>query len=257
MALTKKYDPIFRAHGHGLPIGFLRALGEWESSLNPNEHDGGAWGLLQVVPVVRKDYNKAHGTGYTQADMLDPVKNVKVATWLLDLICRTYAKRFRGKPHMVPNWDDFDFVKLLVHAWNAGWSMSGGVGKVALWMGKHRPNVNVGLQRVGEYAAAAGAADTLLGSTGEKKRAWARKVAITAMREMAAEKKSPESDSPPVGESSSDDSADTNEADEPDAGESIEGESEAAGSSSRRRCSLWRWLRSCVRRDSAKGGGES
>jgi len=47
-----------------------------ESNLNPRSNEGPAWGLLQVIEVVRTDYNERHGTSYRRADLLDPVVNV-------------------------------------------------------------------------------------------------------------------------------------------------------------------------------------
>ena len=66
MALSRMFDPLFREHGHGLPITYLRALAKRESNMNPLEATGPAWGLLQVTEVVRNDFNARNRTRYAR-----------------------------------------------------------------------------------------------------------------------------------------------------------------------------------------------
>ena len=68
-AVSRRFDPLFRKYGRGLPVAYLRSLAKRESNLNPNESDGPAWGLLQVVEVVRRDFNERHGTSYARRDL--------------------------------------------------------------------------------------------------------------------------------------------------------------------------------------------
>ncbi|MBE7448920.1 MAG: lytic transglycosylase domain-containing protein [Kofleriaceae bacterium] len=97
--LPRHFDPIFERHRGELPVEYLRALAVRESNMNPGERTGPAWGLLQVIEVVRLDFNKAHGTRVTRAQLLDPETNVRVACWLLNAICASYR---HNHPEVVP-----------------------------------------------------------------------------------------------------------------------------------------------------------
>jgi hypothetical protein len=161
VALTTQYDPIFRRYAGHLPVAFLRALAERESSMRPDlAMPGGsnsARGLLQVVGVVRDDYNRRFGTSYTANDLFDPDTNVKIAANLINQILVGYGKH--PSKNMRANFANPEFVKLLVMGWNAGFSEAGGVGRVARYLeGQGEPVTH---DAVFQHAGAAGAASTL------------------------------------------------------------------------------------------------
>lgn len=134
--LTRMYDPIFARHAGRVPVPYLRALAQRESDMNPSlimtGGPGAARGLLQVVGVLRADYNRVNGTSYTADDMLDPDKNVKVASWLLNRIVAAYQKH--PDRNMQEDWSNPEFVRLVTAGWNAGYSEAAGVGKVASYL---------------------------------------------------------------------------------------------------------------------------
>jgi len=135
-------------------VPFLRALSKRESNMNPNDVQGPAWGLMQVVEVVRDSWNKRKPSqALARQDLLNPDINVKVATDLLNRIAIAYAKH--PDPNMKPDWSNPEFVKLLVAGWNSGYSEGGGVGKVASFLEKR--GIPVTHDNVFKYAAQAGA----------------------------------------------------------------------------------------------------
>lgn len=136
MALTTQFDPIFKRYAGRLPVAYLRALAYRESGLRADAANPGgpnaARGVLQVVGVLREDYNRRHGTNYTSDDLLDPDTNVKIAADLLNLIVGYYAKH--PSKNLQADWRNPEFVKLLTAGWNAGFSEAAGVGKVARYL---------------------------------------------------------------------------------------------------------------------------
>lgn len=174
MALTTQYDPLFARHQGRLPVAFLRALAERESSMRPDlampGGAGAARGLLQVVGVVRDDYNRANGTSYTSDDLFDPNVNVTIAAWLINRIVAAYGKH--PSPNLKEDWSNPEFVKLVVMGWNAGFSEAGGVGKVAAVL--EREGATVTHDSVYANAARAGAASYL---SMPERRAWHQSVA--------------------------------------------------------------------------------
>ncbi len=174
MALTTQYDPLFQRYAGRLPVAFLRALASRESDMRPDlampGGSGAARGLLQVVGVVRDDYNRRFGTSYTADDLLNPDVNVKIAANLINQILVGYGKH--PSPNLKEDWANPEFVKLLVMGWNAGFSEAGGVGRVASML--EREGSPVTHDAVFSNAARAGAAGTL----GEAdRRAWHASVA--------------------------------------------------------------------------------
>jgi hypothetical protein len=153
---SRRFDRIFDMYRESIPIEFLRALARRESDLNPEERTGPAWGLMQVVEVVRKDFNQAHGTRYTRQDLLDPAINVAIACWLLRFIIAQYAKHQDGVPNLRADWNNPRFVALVVAGWNAGFSASGGVLKVVRHL-KARGITDITIDLVFQHARAAGA----------------------------------------------------------------------------------------------------
>lgn len=133
MNLSRQYDDVFARHAGRLPVAYLRALAQRESSMNPKlvmpGGTGAARGLLQVVGVLRQHYNEVNRTNYTADDLLDPDTNVKIASWLLNRIVAGYQKH--SDANLREDWNNPEFVKLVTAGWNAGYSEAAGVGKVA------------------------------------------------------------------------------------------------------------------------------
>jgi hypothetical protein len=127
----RSYDALFAEYGNGIPVAYLRALAWRESGLNPRANDGPAWGLLQVVEIVRRDYNARHGTHYERRDLLDPAVNVAIASDVLARIVDGYARFHPEATNLQADWSNPLFVELLTFGWNAGFSERGGVGRVA------------------------------------------------------------------------------------------------------------------------------
>lgn len=169
--LPKQWDSLFRKHQGKLPVPFLRALTKRESNFNPNDFHGPAWGLMQVVEVLRNSWNsRKPSQSITRSQLLDPTINVKVATDLLNRIITAYGKH--PSPNMKMDWGNPEFVKLLVAGWNSGYSEGGGVGKVARYLESR--NIPVTHDNVFAYAGKAGATRHLQTSGRQN---WQRSVA--------------------------------------------------------------------------------
>lgn len=164
MTLSNKFDDVFRRRGHGIPVAFLRALSQRESSMNPAEQSGPAWGLMQITESARA------GTGYSRTQLLDPEVSVDIAGHLLQNIIRSYARHPSSNMH--EDWSNPEFVKLLVMGWNAGYSEGGGVGKVATYLEQH--SIPVTHDNVFHHAREAGGI-SFLSDVG--RRQWHRSVA--------------------------------------------------------------------------------
>lgn len=184
---SRRFDRIFDMYRESIPIEFLRALAKRESNLNPEESNGPAWGLMQIVEVVRKDYNQAHGTRYTRRDLLDPAINVAIACWLLRFIIAQYAKHQDGVPSLRADWSNPRFVELLVFGWNAGFSASGGVLKVVRYL-KERGVTDITIDVVFKHARAAGAVRHVSNAT---KLRWCKSVVRLYEQELAAARATP------------------------------------------------------------------
>lgn len=125
---TAAYDGIFRSFCPGIPVEFMRALAKRESNFNPHDTEGPAWGLMQVVEVVRRDFLKKTGRAAARQDLLDPALNVEIACGVLGRITKNYH-RYHPQTLRV-NWRDRRWVELVVAGWNAGYSEKAGVGYV-------------------------------------------------------------------------------------------------------------------------------
>lgn len=173
-ALPTQYDPLFRRFAGKLPVAFLRALTQRESGFRPDlvmpGGSGSARGLMQVVGVVRQDWNKAHGTNLQPDDLLDPATSVELASGLINRIVGYYAKHPSRNLQM--DWANPEFVKLLVAGWNAGYSEGGGVGKVATYL--EARGIPVTHANVFAHAADAGATRFL---SDPARQAWQASVA--------------------------------------------------------------------------------
>lgn len=177
------FDPIFAAHGHGIPVPYLRALALGESNMNPRASSGPALGLLQVIDIVRKDYNQRTGARYTRQDLLDPVINVTIASSALAMIAQSYATNHPRVRNLQPDWRNLRFIELLTFGHNAGWSERGGVGRVAKYL-EQRGVFEQTIEAIHRAARAAGASPHL---SNPAKVAWCKRVAAQYARELAAE----------------------------------------------------------------------
>jgi hypothetical protein len=181
----RTFDSIFATFGHGLPVPYLRALALRESDMNPRESSGPAWGLLQVIEVVRLDYNQRTGGKYTRQDLLDPKVNVTIATSALATILHSYAQNHPRIKNLQADWSNPHFVQLLTFGWNAGWSERGGVGRVSKFL-EQRGVLDQTLDVIHKASGDAGASAHLANPA---KVAWSKSVAAQYFRELAAEQK--------------------------------------------------------------------
>lgn len=107
-----------------------------ESGLNPNNITPpgaaeGARGLMQVTQVNRVDYNQAHGTAWSAADMLRPRPNVKVFADTVGRMLRV----FRAQGLLRAGVPTSPAELLLVTAgWNSGY---GDLVRIARWLRDH------------------------------------------------------------------------------------------------------------------------
>jgi hypothetical protein len=177
--LPLTFDWIFEQYRGQVPIEYLRALAMRESGMQVAARSGAASGLLQIVDVVRRDYNRVHGTRYERDDLLDPVANVAIATWLLHAIIRSYTRNHPNIPNLHADWDNPRFVELLTFGWNAGWSERGGVGRVARYL-EAQGTTDITIDLVCEHALAAGASRQL--SRRDKVR-WCKSVVALYQKE--------------------------------------------------------------------------
>jgi len=180
-AVSRQYDAVFAAQGAGLPMAYLRALASCESDMRADLTDGPAWGLMQVAPVVLKDYNRRHGTTFRRADLLSPLINVAVASDALRLIIASYRRFHADVPNLQENWDNPRFVELLTFGWNAGFSEAGGLGRVARYLEQLGAR-DIDVDLVAAHARIAGATKHL---SNPAKLAWSKSVAALYQRERA------------------------------------------------------------------------
>ena len=178
--VSRKYDALFAKHAGILPVPFLRALGKRESNLNPRDIGGSFWGILQVgwrgKHSVLKGYNERFNTSFVKDDLLDPYTNIMIASELINRIARAYMNLSRENPtlmkNMVPDFENKEFVKLLLAGWNSGYSRAGGVQRVARYLANR--GVPVTHDAVFANAAKAGATKFLHASVPGKAGAHAR-----------------------------------------------------------------------------------
>ncbi|MCE9575699.1 MAG: lytic transglycosylase domain-containing protein [Deltaproteobacteria bacterium] len=177
--ITREFDPIFAANGHGVPVAYLRALAAHESDMHAGISDGPAIGLLQVVDAVRTDHNVRYGTQLTRADLLVPATNVDVATSALRRIIDSYQRNHPAIANLREDWTNLRFVELVTLGWNAGWSERAGLGRVARYLERNgRPAITV--EAIVANARAAGVSPHL---SDRRKLAFANAVTATYARE--------------------------------------------------------------------------
>lgn len=188
----RTYDDVFANNGRGLPVAFLRALALHESDMRPRLADGPAWGLMQIIEVVREDYNRRERANFSRQDLLDPAVSVTIAASSLALIAKSYATNHPLSTNLQTNWRNPQFVALLAMGWNAGWSERGGVGRVASFLEQRSQDVTI--NAVFDAAQAAGASRHLCNPA---KLAFAKQVTRQYFAELADEERVIEIEDPP------------------------------------------------------------
>jgi hypothetical protein len=188
----RTYDDVFANRGRGLPVAFLRALALHESDMRPRLADGPAWGLMQIIEVVREDYNRRERSNFSRQDLLDPAVSVTIAASALALIAKSYATNHPLSTNLQTNWRNPQFVALLALGWNAGWSERGGVGRVASFLEQRSADVTI--NAVFDAAAASGASRHLCNPA---KLAFAKQVTRQYFAELADEERVIEIEDPP------------------------------------------------------------
>jgi hypothetical protein len=192
----RTYDDVFAGSGRGIPVPYLRALALHESDMRPRLADGPAWGLMQVIEVVREDFNRRERKNFTRSDLLDPAVNVTIAASSLALVAKSYAAN-HSSANLQTNWRNPQFVALLTFGWNAGWSERGGVGRVVSFL--EQRGMDVTINSVFDAAKASGASPHLSNSM---KLAFAKQVTRQYFAELADEERVIEIEDPPTRESS-------------------------------------------------------
>lgn len=177
--LPRRFDAIFDRYRGSIPIEYLRALVARESSFNPLARTGSAMGLMQIVPVVREDYNKRHGTPYQPEHLYDPTINVAIGCDLLRRIGASYRTHHPRITTLQPDWNNPRYVELLTFGWNAGYSEAGGVGRVARYL-EGLGATDITIDQVAAHAKVAGASKHL---SNPAKVAWCKSVVALYRRE--------------------------------------------------------------------------
>jgi Transglycosylase SLT domain len=177
--LSRRFDPVFERSRGPIPIEYLRALVDRESATNPNARTSQARGLMQIIPVVLDDYNKRHGTSYQLDHLFDPMINVAIGCELLRRIIDSYWRNHPFVPNLQADWTNLRFVELLTFGWNAGFSESGGVGRVVGYLEQHGIT-DVTIDLVHRTADVAGASSHL---SNVAKVSWCKSVAALYQRE--------------------------------------------------------------------------
>lgn len=179
---VRRFDPLFQRYRGAIPIEYLRALVERESSGQPSVRAGSAIGLMQIVPVVLDDYNKRHGTKYRSEHLNDPATNVAIGCELLRIIIESYRKNHPRIRTLQADWNNPQFVELLTFGWNAGFSEAGGVGRVARYL-EGLGAQDITIDQVAAHAKLAGASKHLSNAA---KVAWCTSVVALYLRERDA-----------------------------------------------------------------------
>jgi hypothetical protein len=179
--LSRRFDMTFDKYRGGIPIEYLRALAQRESGMNADDATGPAWGLMQIVEVVRKDFNRTHGTHHPREDLLDAETSVAMCCWVLQTIIGQYARHHPDVSNLAADWDNPRFVELLTFGWNAGFSAAGGVIRVVSYL-KSRGFTDITIDLVREHAQAAGAVRHL---SNPRKVRWCKSVVRLYQQERA------------------------------------------------------------------------
>lgn len=180
--LSRRFDPVFDRYRGAIPIEYLRALAERESGTNPKARSHAARGLMQITPVVLKDYNTRHGTDYQPDHLFEPAINVALGCELLRLIIASYRRNHPRIRNLQVDWSNPRFIELLTFGWNAGFSEVSGIGRVARYL-EQRGITDITVDLVHRTAPAAGASKYLADATRLR---WCKSVAALYARELAS-----------------------------------------------------------------------
>lgn len=177
--LTRRFDDLFRQHGQGLPVAYLRALAHAESGMNPDD----ALGLINVVPIALADFNRRHPAApLATAQLRDPATSVRIAADTLRTIIASYERNHGDLKHLREDWQNPRFVELLTFGWNAGFSERAGVGRVARALKARKlPAADITLDAV--FQAAAGLPGVAEHLSNPRKLAYSKGVAAAFARE--------------------------------------------------------------------------
>lgn len=186
--LTRRFDDLFKLHGRGVPVAYLRALAHAESGMNPDDR----LGLINVVPIALADYNQRHPSApFTPEDMRDPAKNVQVAADILRTMIDSLRRHHPDVPNLVEDWSNRRFVELASFSWNAGHSELHGVGRVVRFL-KTPPIVvrpaDITIDSVFDAAWSARASAHL---SNPRKRDYSKGVAASYFREVERDAREP------------------------------------------------------------------
>jgi Transglycosylase SLT domain len=98
-----------KAGGYPFPFALISSLIQVESGWKPGivNPQSGAMGLMQIMPAVLKDYNKAHAQKFTNADMqgtslASSRAQIKVGLWILGVFWRGAYQYLQPKIFTVP-----------------------------------------------------------------------------------------------------------------------------------------------------------
>lgn len=179
-ALSRRFDDLFRQHGQGLPVAYLRALGHAESGLNPDSPKG----LINVVSIGLADYKRRHPQSpFVASQLRDPAVSVTVAADILRTIIASYRRQHGDVPNLQEDWGNARFVELLTFGWNAGFSEAGGVGRVVRHLQALPASSRPASITVDDIAAQARAASASEHLSKPRKLAFAKHVAAEFVRE--------------------------------------------------------------------------
>ena len=153
----KRYIGLFEQYAAplGIPVAYLQALACRESSCDPGDRKGPAWGLMQITEVVRRNEAREDGKDgrYSRSELLDPAVSVFLCTRILGKT----IKILNGLD-IETDWQDPRWVGLVTAGWNAGYSLRGGLGLTVKYLLRQgwRPD-EIDIVAVHEHAERAGA----------------------------------------------------------------------------------------------------
>jgi hypothetical protein len=129
--ISKELDGTFEANRGNIPLAFLRAFA-WNNrrdkskGFNPAQSSGGAAGLFGISSAALNSYNSVKGQNNPVNSLADANFNTKVAVYLLQKIVAYYAANYPKT--MIENWNNPDYVALIVHGYNVGHAEPKGLG---------------------------------------------------------------------------------------------------------------------------------
>lgn len=127
---SREFDGVFAAaakkhpfKGLVMPVSYMRALAQAESSMNPREETGSKRGLFSIGRPVVDDVNKKTGASFSMEEMFDPVDAsfVFTAYWqhiIAPVLARHADTRF-GRNLQV-DWNNPEYALLVTASWNSG-----------------------------------------------------------------------------------------------------------------------------------------